>query len=226
MTPTTPAVRSRRRARSRPLTDADAPFVRDLFRSTVALGEARALRGRAGAAYERLCLDWYLGPARDHAAVLALGDRAVGYVLVGPDEGPDGHARWARRAALAYLGGVAADHVVGPRAELAFHRLRLVDGADRLLRPVVPPAAWHAHVNLVPGGRFADAGLAARDHVDAVVRRHGGAAWYGEVNAVDGRRGAALARLGFDVVHRRRSRTFSADGRGSVDTLTILRRVR
>ncbi|MDY7105748.1 MAG: hypothetical protein S0880_31575 [Actinomycetota bacterium] len=218
----TSATPATRRTRCRPLTDRDDAFVRDLFRSTVALGEGRTLAGRAGAAYERLCLDWYLGPGRDHAAVLELEERPVGYVLAGDDAD---HHRWARRPATAYVAGVAADHVVGPRDELRFHHRRLADGADRFLRPFPPPAPWHAHVNLVAGGRFADAGLAARDHVDRVVAAHGGDRWYGEINAADGRRAAALARLGLEVVHRRRSRTFSAVAGRRVDTLTVVRRV-
>jgi hypothetical protein len=83
----------------------------------------------------------------------------------------------------------------------------------------------HAHLNLRPGLRAGWAGRWLADHVDAVCRRAGAPAWYGEINAPAGRRAAALERLGGEVVDRAPNRTLSALIGAEVERLTVLRRL-
>ena len=91
-----------------PLRAVDEPELRRVFRSTIALGHPIADGVGVDAAlrpYERLCLEWYLGPGREHASALRDDDSVVGYALVCVD--PDGFARWQRRAGARFTAHVA-----------------------------------------------------------------------------------------------------------------------
>lgn len=191
--------------------------MRRLFRATLALGHPLPFAFPGLPAYEALCLDWYLGPGRDDAAVLIAGGEAIGYALVCRDE--RAYRRWAVPAALAW--GAAAL----PRARGAagtFVRLRVADGLAAR-RPAPAPA--HAHVQLAAGHRFGLGGLRLVQHVDACCRAGGVGTWYGEVNARPGRRVAGLeGRIG-PVVHRQPNRTLSWLAATPVERLTVVRRV-
>lgn len=83
----------------------------------------------------------------------------------------------------------------------------------------------HAHVKLVRGARSSRATLARLAHIDDRVRRAGLPAWRGEVNAVRGRRRAALERVVGETVDVVPNRTYTwLEGR-PVERLTIERTV-
>jgi len=211
----------------RPLSTADEPEVRRVFRETIALGHPVSLASGVDSAllpYERLCLDWYLGPGRGHASVLCDDDRVVGYALVCVD--PDGFSSWQRRAATRFTTRVVPRLVLRryPAPLRRFYRLRLRDGwelwrhSDDLVAGLP-----HAHFNATaPGGL---PGRLLADHVDDVVTAAGFASWYGEMNARGGRRVAALGRWGAEIVSRRPNATLSWLTGAPVDRLTVLRHV-
>jgi hypothetical protein len=210
--------------RLRPLHGAaDDAAVRRLFRATLGLGRPLAFPLPGIHRYEALCLDWYLGPGRDDAAVLELDGTVVGYVLVCCDASD--HAR-AQRVAAARFTAWAAPRVAArrlPEPARTFWRLRLLDGATAWRTGVRSPA--HAHVNLDRSARGTGHSLEVRAHIDARVRRAGHDHWIGEINAVRGRRAGALARLVGEVVDAVPSRTYAwLEGR-PVDRLTVRRRV-
>jgi hypothetical protein len=210
--------------RLRPLADAaDDAAVRRLFRDTLGLGRPLPFPLPGIYRYEALCLDWYLGPGRGDAAVLERDGTVIGYVLVCCDA--TDHAR-AQRSAAARFSAWAMPQVAGRRLPVpvrTFWRLRLLDGAVAWRTGLRAPA--HAHVNLDPAARAAGRSLDLRDHIDDRVRRAGHDHWIGEVNAIRGRRAAALQRLVGDVVATVPNRTYTwLEGR-PVDRLTVRRRV-
>lgn len=207
----------------RPLRAGDEQAVRRLFRATVAMGKQLPFAYPALPAYEALCLDWYLGAGREAAGVLCVGEDVVGYTLVCLDE--RAYRRWAAPAGLAWAAAAAARILARrmPAEAVRFERLRLADG---FARPgFEPPAQAHAHVNLARGVRFGLGGLRLAQHVDDRCREAGLAAWYGEVNALRGRRAIALEARSGRIVARAPNRTLTWLAGAPVERLTILRTI-
>lgn len=207
----------------RPVGDGDAAPVRALFRATIALGRPLPFDLPDLDAYERLCLDWYLGPGRDAAAVLTEGAEVRGYVLVCLDH--TAYRRWAVPRALAWaarVGALLAARRYEPDAA-TFSRLRLADGVAAWRSAPPPPQPVAMHFNVARGARAGDAGRRLAAHVDRLCRDRGLSGWYGEVNAAAGRRAAALERLGGRVVHRQRNATLSWLTGSPVERLTVER---
>ena len=107
--------------RARPLGSNDHGAVRAIFGSTLLLGRELPFSLPDLDRYESLCLDWYLGPGREDAAVVeAHNGRVVGYALVCTDE--QAHTRWMRRRAARFAvqrrtrRQIAARALVGVRA--------------------------------------------------------------------------------------------------------------
>lgn len=202
----------------------DDAVIRELFRSTFVLGRPLEETVPGFERYESLCLDWYLGPERQRAAILDVDGTAAGYVLVCTDGRR--HRQWVRpratRFALAAAATVAARR--GDVPGRAFLRTRLRDGWA-LARTSPDPVPVHAHVNLAPAVRGGAAGRLMADHVDAVCRAIGAPSWFGEINAVAGRRAAALERLGATIVHRAPNHTLSRLLGRPVERLTVVRTV-
>ncbi|CAN5818915.1 hypothetical protein BH23ACT8_BH23ACT8_11810 [soil metagenome] len=192
----------------RPLQPGDVGAVRALWRDTVVLGRPLPFALPDLDRYARLSLDWYLGPGATDAAVLERSGRVQGYALVCTDE--QGWRRWAATTGVSFALGTAVRLLMGryERPASRFHRLRLTDGWDGLLRTTGLPAA-HAHVNLAPAGRRVGAGMRLARHVDERCAAHGIDRWWAEINARRGRRERAIERLGGTVVDRRPNRTLS-----------------
>lgn len=202
----------------------DDAAVRDIFLATLVLG--RPLPHQRHPVLDRyadLCLGWYLGAGRPDAALVEDGDGPAGYALVCAD-GP-AHRRWTTRRAIRFGAGaaLAAARPGCPAAVRSFVGHRARDAAVLVRGSAAPPAPVHAHLNLRPGVRATWAGRQLADHVDAVCRRVGALAWYGEINAPAGRRAAALERLGGEVVARAPNRTLSALLGAEVERLTVVR---
>jgi hypothetical protein len=194
-----------------------------VFRATLALGRPVPFPLPGLARYEALCLDWYLGPGRDDAAVLDDDGEVVGYALVCTD-GP-GHARATRDAAVRFAAW-ASPRIVArrvPDPARTFWRLRLQDGWAAWRRSGGGQAAAHAHLNLVPGAKATHATLDLLAHIDDRVRAAELPAWRGEVNAVRGRRRSALERVVGPVVDVVPNRTYSWLAGRPVDRLTVER---
>jgi hypothetical protein len=207
----------------RRLTPSSIPDVRRLFRATVALGRPLPFPVPGFAAYERLCLGWFLGPGREDAAVLDEDAVVRGYVLVCADLAA--YRRWAARTAAAWAVGTAARLATGRLTPEAarFYRLRLLDGARALRAGPEPPMPAVVHLNLDPGLRGGMEGLRLARHADRRCAEAGLPGWYGEVNAPVGGRAAGLRRAGFQVVHRAPNHTLSWLAGRPVERLTVVR---
>lgn len=209
----------------RRLTPADIPAVRRIFRETLALGRPLPFPTQGLAAYERLCLGWFLGPGWLDAGVLDDGAGIRGYVLVCTDLAA--YRRWAARTAAAWALATAARLAAGRlRSDAArFHRLRLLDGLDTLRNgpPAAMPALVHLNLDRELRGRAGGAppGKARRRALSGggpagLVRRD---------QRPLGARAAALHRAGFQVVHRARNHTLSWLAGRPVERLTVVRPV-
>ncbi len=202
--------------------------VREIFRSTIALGRPFpfASDGRRDhlRPYEDLCLRWYLEAGRADGALLRSSGTVVGYALVRLDV--ESFERWQRRATIRFLRRVLPRIAVRayPTPVDRFYRLRLRDGWSLWRARHELPQLPHAHLNVV-GGAGELPGRLLADHIDAVCRRAGLSAWCGEIKARVGRRTAALDRWGAEVVARTPNATLSWLVGGPVERLTIVRRV-
>ncbi|GAC1319914.1 MAG: hypothetical protein NVSMB12_19370 [Acidimicrobiales bacterium] len=207
----------------RPLVPGDDAAIARIFMATLVLGDGLAVTPADLEPYAALCLAWYLGPGRADAAVGDDDGVVGGYVLV--CTAPAACHRWTRRAAVSYTLTVgrrllARDY---PPAAARFYHLRFRDGWA--LRRTPPPVRGlgHAHVNLVPRARAAQAGRLAAAHVDARIAAAGLPGWFGEINARAGERQRALERLGGVVVHRAPNRTLTHLLGRPVERLTVVR---
>ena len=203
---------------------ADDDAIRRLFRQTVCLGRPLPFAVPGWEAYESLCLDWYLGPGRQHAGLLVVDGLITGYALVCTDA--EAQRRWQRRLA-AHFSTMAVVRLLGRRVHpdaARFLRLRLRDGWD-LWRHSRAPAAAHAHLNLAPASRVTLGGRCLLDHINDQCRSAGVEGWWGEVNARAGHRARALERLGGAVVHRNPNHTLSWLLGEPVERLTVLWRL-
>ncbi len=210
--------------RARPLVTEDHDAVRAIFRSTLLLGRELPFSLPDLDRYESLCLDWYLGPGREDAAVVESDDgRVVGYALVCTDGA--GHARWMRRRAARFaftlLVGFAGGRYRGGAAR--FYRCRLRDGVTMWRSGPAAPMPAHAHVNVDRGWRDGGPRRLLTDHIDDRVRRAGLPGWYGEINAMAGHRSRALERMGGRIGHREPNHTLSACLGQPVERLTLIR---
>jgi hypothetical protein len=199
---------------------ADDAAVRRLFRATLGFGSPVPFPLPGLARYERLALDWYLGPGRQDAAVLDRDGEVVGYLLVATD--PEGHERALREEALRFTAWAAPRVALRrlPEPARTFWRLRLVDGyrAWRREEPTSLPKA-HVHLNLDPTAKATRRTLDLLHHADE--RAPDG--WFGEINALVGRRASALERVVGRVVDRQPNRTFSWLAGRPVERLTVVR---
>ncbi|HLI74475.1 MAG TPA: hypothetical protein VKU86_11400, partial [Acidimicrobiales bacterium] len=147
----------------------------------------------------------------------------AGYALVCTDVAA--RARWARRRRVAFAVGalllLAARR--GSALERRFLRLRLRDGWVLWRAGATPPLPVDAHFNTVAGHRGGSGGRLLAAHIDACTQRAGFPGWYGEINAIAGRRAASLERSGGRVVGRTPNRTLSALVGRPVERLTVVR---
>jgi hypothetical protein len=201
----------------------DDAAIRQLFRDTVCLGRPLPFEVPEFDAYESLCLDWYLGTGRQDAGVLVDDTGIAGYALVCTDAADYG--RWQRTHATAFS-GLAARKLMSRRIcpdASKFLRLRLKDGWDMWRNGVVPPLPAHAHMNLASRSRAVRMGYLLALHIDDRCRLAGLPGWFGEMNALSGRRSRALERLGGTVVHRAPNHTLSWLMGQPVERLTVAR---
>ena len=206
----------------RALTEADQTELRRLFRDTLVMGRPLLFPLADGGRYESLCLDWYLGPGRQDAAVVDAGGETVGFALVCTDQ--TAYARWVRGRATRYAlyAGLTLLRT-SPRSPVArFQRCRLRDGWV-MFRGPEPPFPAHAHVNVLPHRLASWAGLVLVRWVDERCRRAGRHGWYGEINAPVGKRAGALERVVGPVVHRAPNHTLTWLVGRPVERLTVAR---
>jgi hypothetical protein len=204
-------------------TSADEPEVRRIFRHTLSLGRPLPFMMSRMDAYERLCLGWFLNQGAGDVGILDDGGNVRGYVLVCTDLGS--YYRWAARATLRWSAETAVQLAAGRlRGDAGqFHRLRLQDGWLALRHAPPAPMPALVHLNLDRSARAGLSGLALTRFADERCRAAGRPGWFGEINAREGDRVAALRVIGLRMVHRQPNRTLSWLLGEPVERLTVVR---
>lgn len=199
--------------------------VRRLFWDNILIGHPLPFHLAARRAYERLCLGWYFENPQHSVVVIADGC-VVGYALVCANQ--LAHHRHQRRRTGALVWSVLAHIVVGrlSPASLRFYLLRAKDSititTSRHALPV--DIDVHAHVNIDLAHHDGSVALSLRKHIDSVCHRTGRAGWFGEMNAVGGKRIVGIRRVVGDVVASHTNHTLSWLLKSHVDRLTTVRR--
>jgi hypothetical protein len=204
-------------------TRADEPEVRRIFRHTLSLGRPLPFTLSRMHAYERLCLGWFLDRGAEDVGVLDDDGQVRGYVLVCTDL--RSYYRWAARATLSWI-VLTVVHLLAGRLRGdtgRFHRLRLRDGWLALRHAPPAPMPALVHLNLDRQARAGLSGLALARFADERCRAAGSPGWFGEINAREGDRIAALAVIGLRTVHRQSNRTLSWLLDEPVERLTVVR---
>jgi hypothetical protein len=176
--------------------------------------------------YADLCLGWYLGPGRaDAGVVIDEAGTVVGYVLVCTHE--DEYDRWMKVAMRHMVSHGLARLLIGAldRQTVRFFWNRALDAFRLWRRRTTPPMPVHAHFNLDRSVRSGRVGYLLRDHIDERCRLVGAAGWYGEMNALSGKRQRGLERLGGEIVRRETNDTLSRLLSTPVERLTVVRTV-
>jgi hypothetical protein len=207
-------------AHLRPLAAGEEAQIRRIFRATLLLGRPLPIETEL-AAYEHLCLDWYLTSGE---VVVAVEDGHVrGYLLACLDHAA--YERWARRQGLRWGTGELLRITCGRRRGDArrFSWLRMRDGVASWRHAPPPVFPAHAHLNLDPEIRGGNVGHRLAATMDDLVAAAGLPGWFGELNVPAGRSLSAITRAGAIVVHRQPNRTFSWLLGTSVDRATIAR---
>jgi hypothetical protein len=202
---------------------ADEAEVRAIFRATVAFGKPIPFDLTRMPAYERLCLDWFLGPGAADAGVLHDNGRVLGYILVCTDL--VAFRRWSVLAGASWVGTTLGRFLTGRLRgpEARFHLLRLRDGIEASQHAPPAPMPGYVHLNIHFEARTALGGLLLARYADQRCREAGLPGWYAEMNAKPGTRSGALAAGGITTVHRQPNHTLAWLAGHPVERLTIVR---
>jgi hypothetical protein len=201
----------------------DEVHIQRLFKDTLLLGRPAVPRVRFIDEYSDICLGWFLESGRRFAALAFRDGVAAGYALA--CDNPRAQSRRALRGSAVLAPKLAtawARGALGPDSK-KFYSSRLADSRTLWSGPAVAPSLLQVHLNVADGQRSGTVALALRDHLDRTASELRLDGWYGEMNALVGRRAHALERLGLRVVHRAPNRTLTAMLGQPVERLTVVR---
>ena len=202
-------------------------YIRTLFWETVSIGNPLPFTLSCARRYEELGLGWYLTHGINDAAVVERDGNVIGYGLFCAD------AQSFRKhqnqqillLAIEVLFAFFTFRINVESRRFYWYRIRDSLTIFRSRNTLPADVHAHAHLNVNRANHDAFAARMLRDHSDAVSRRHGLNAYFGEMNAVGGKRLLSLRRVGGDVVNESRNFTFSWLAGAQVRRLTLVRTV-
>ena len=202
-------------------------YIRTLFWETVSIGNPLPFTLSCARRYEELGLGWYLTHGINDAAVVERDGNVIGYGLFCADAQSfrKHQNRQVLLLAIEVLFAFFTFRINVESRRFYWYRIRdsLTIFRSRNMLPADVRA--HAHLNVNRANHDAFAARMLRDHSDAMSRRHGLNAYFGEMNAVGGKRLLSLRRVGGDVVNESRNFTFSWLAGAQVRRLTLVRTV-
>ncbi len=201
--------------------------IRALFWETVSIGKPLPFTLSCASRYEELGLGWYLSHGIDDAVVVERDGNVIGYGLFCADA-KSFKKYQNRKLILLALGVLFALITFRTNVESRrFYWFRICDSfAIFRSRNTLPNDVHaHAHLNVNSANHDAFAARMLRGHSDAMCLRHGLNAYFGEMNAIGGKRLLSLRRVGGDVVNESRNFTFSWLAGTQVRRLTLVRTV-
>ena len=202
-------------------------YIRTLFWETVSIGNPLPFTLSCARRYEELGLGWYLTQAGFASGENVIAGNVIGYGLFCADA-QSFKKHQNRQMLLLTLEVLFAFFTFRTNVESRrFYWYRIRDSLTIFRSRNTLPADVHAHAHLNVNRANHDAFAARmlRDHSDAMSRRHGLNAYFGEMNAVGGKRLLSLRRVGGDVVNESRNFTFSWLAGAQVRRLTLVRTV-
>ena len=202
-------------------------YIRTLFWETVSIGNPLPFTLSCARRYEELGLGWFLSHGINVAAGVERDGNVIGYGLFCADA-QSFRKHQNRQVLLLAIEVLFAFFTFRTNVESRrFYWYRIRDSLTIFRSRNTLPADVHAHAHLNVNRANHDAFAARmlRDHSDAMSRRHGLNAYFGEMNAVGGKRLLSLRRVGGDVVNESRNFTFSWLAGAQVRRLTLVRTV-
>ena len=201
--------------------------IRTLFWETVSIGNPLPFTLSCARRYEELGLGWYLTQGIGDAAVVERDGNVIGYGLFCADA-RSFRKHQNRQMILLTIEVLFAFFTFRTNVESRrFYWFRICDSFTifRSRNTLPKDVHAHAHLNVNRANHDAFAARMLRDHSDAMCRRHGLSSYFGEMNAIGGKRMLSLRRVGGDVVNESRNFTFSWLAGSQVRRLTLVRTV-
>ena len=200
--------------------------VRELFWSTLTIGEPLKFDLSCAKHYESLSLEWYLNSGSADCAIAMVGDKPVGYCLVCTDHKSFEKSQKVLVVRLLVFCAVALITFRMNAKSCLFFWYRLKDSFTimRTRKDLPTDVMMHAHLNVHHSYHDGSVSLKLRGHADLVCDSRGALGYFGEMNAVGGKRIVSLRRVGGAVVANSKNHTFSWLTGQEIHRLTLVRR--
>lgn len=199
--------------------------VRKMFWETITIGHPLKFDLNCARQYENLGLSWYLNAGSQDCAVALVDNEAVGYCLVCTDAESFERSQKKLLARLSICGlfVLLTGRINSESRRFYWYRLRDSVSIMRTRKHLPTDVHMHAHLNIHYSRHDGSISRRLRDHADAVCKAHGASAYFGEMNAVGGKRIVSLRRVAGEVVSDSTNHTFSWLTGQDIHRLTLIR---
>jgi hypothetical protein len=199
--------------------------VRQMFWETITIGHPLRFDLNCARQYENLGLSWYLTAGIQDCAVAVVDNEAVGYCLVCTDAESfeRSQKKLLVRLFICGLFVLLTGRINSESRRFYWYRLRDSVAIMRTRKHLPKDVYMHAHLNVHYSRHDGSISRRLRDHADAVCKEHGANAYFGEMNAVGGKRIISLRRVGGEVVSDSTNHTFSWLTGQDIHRLTLIR---
>ena len=201
--------------------------VRELFWSTLTIGEPLKFELNCAEQYENLSLEWYLNSGSADCAIAMIGDKPVGYCLVctNHDSFEKLQKKLIGRLLLACVATLLTFRMNAKSRRFYWYRLKDSFTIMRTRKDLPTDVMMHTHLNVHHSHHDGSVSLKLRSHADSVCKSHNAVGYFGEMNAVGGKRIVSLRRVGGAVVGNSKNHTFSWLTGQEIHRLTLVRRL-
>lgn len=196
-----------------------------MFWETITIGHPLKFDLNCARQYENLGLSWYLNAGSQDCAVALVDNEAVGYCLVCTDAESFERSQKLLLARLFICGlfVLLTGRINSESRRFYWYRLRDSVSIMRSRKQLPTDVHMHAHLNVHYSRHDGSISRRLRDHADAVCKAHGANAYFGEMNAVGGKRIVSLRRVGGEVISDSTNHTFSWLTGQDIHRLTLIR---
>ena len=201
--------------------------VRELFWSTLTIGEPLKFELNCAEQYENLSLEWYLTSGSADCAIAMIGDKPVGYCLVCTDHESfeNLQKRLITKLLIACAFTLLTFRMNAKSCRFYWYRLKDSFTIMRTRKDLPTDVTMHAHLNVHHSHHDGSVSLKLRSHADWVCNSRGALGYFGEMNAVGGKRIVSLRRVGGAIVANSKNHTFSWLTGQEIHRLTLVRRL-
>ena len=199
--------------------------VRRMFWETITIGHPLKFDLNCARQYENLGLSWYLTEGSNDCVVALVDSEPVGYCLVctNTESFERSQKKLLARLFICGLFVLLTSRINSESRRFYWYRLRDSVTIMRTRKHLPTDVDMHAHLNVHYSRHDGSISRRLRDHADAVCKAHGANAYFGEMNAVGGKRIIGLQRVGGAVVSDSTNHTFSWLTGQDIHRLTLIR---